>query len=130
MTSAIYASLAAFLLVWLSLNVIKTRRRLKVRYGDGGKEELQIARAAHSNAAEYIPIALLLLFALEYNHASIWLVHVFGVVFLVARVIHAYGLLSGKLRGRVLGMQITLFTLLALAVANLMHIPYKNISPL
>jgi len=35
MISAIYASLAAFLLVWLSLNVIKTRFRLKVRYGDG-----------------------------------------------------------------------------------------------
>lgn len=56
MTSVIYASLSAFLIFWLSLNVIKARGRNRIKYGDGGNEELQIARVAQSNAVQYIPL--------------------------------------------------------------------------
>lgn len=127
MISAIYASLSAFLISWLSLNVIKTRRRNKIRYGDGGNEELQIAKAAHSNACEYIPIALLLLFALEYNKASIWVIHSLGVTFIVGRLIQARGLLSENLKGRALGMQITIFTIISLAIFNFIYLPWGGL---
>ena len=127
MTSVLYASLSAFLITWLSLNVIKYRRRDKIKFGDGGIDELQVARAAHSNAAEYIPIGLLLLFALEYNGASIWLVHLLGAIFLSGRLIHARGLLSDNLKGRVLGMQVTLYTILGLAILNFLYLPYAQI---
>lgn len=121
MTSAVYAALSAFLMTWLSLNVIKTRRRLKIKYGDDGNHELQIARAAHSNAVEYIPIALILLLALEYNGATLWLVHGLGVALLIGRLLHARGILSETLPLRVLGMQITLFTIIGLATLNLVY---------
>jgi len=127
MISAIYASLSAFLISWLSLNVIKARRRNKILYGDGGNEDLKIARAAHSNATEYIPIALLLLFSLEYNHADYWIIHAFGIVFIAGRLIHARGLLTKNLKWRALGMQLTIFTLLGLAIANFFHLPYAKL---
>jgi len=127
MISAIYASILALLISWLSLNVIKARRRNRVRYGDGGIEELQMARAAQSNATNYIPIALLLLFALEYGKANMWIIHILGVALVVGRFIHARGILSENMKGRVLGMKITIFTIIALAITNIVSIPYGQL---
>jgi hypothetical protein len=129
MTSAIYASLSAFLVVWLSLNVIKVRRAKQVSVGDGGDDELKTAMAAQSNALEYLPISLLLLFALEYNGAFLVLVHTLGIVLLVGRVIHARAMLANNLQRRVLGMQITIWVIIGLAIANLFFIPYGNFVP-
>lgn len=70
MTSTIYASISALLNCLLSLNVIKLRRKNNVSLGTDNKEELMEAIAAQSNAIEYIPITLLLLFALELNEAN------------------------------------------------------------
>ena len=127
MTSAIYASLSALLICWLSLNVIKKRRKYRVSIGDGGNIELRTAMAAQLNAIEYIPIALLLLFALEYNEANIWIVHLFGVALIAGRAIHAHNLLSENLKGRVLGMQITIYTIIGLAVLNIVFLPYDKL---
>ena len=127
MTSAIYASLSAFLICWLSLNVIKKRRGNSVSIGDGGNDELKTAIAAQSNAIEYVPITLLLLFALEYNAANIWIIHLFGVALITSRVIHARNLLSNNLSGRVLGMQITIYTIIGLAVLNIVYLPYSHL---
>ena len=128
MTSVIYASLAAFWIVWLSLNVIKVRRAKQVSVGDGGDIELITAMAAQSNALEYLPISLLLLFALEYNGGFIVVVHVFGLLLLVGRVIHARAILAGNLKQRVLGMQITIFVIIGLAVTNLLYLPYVKLT--
>ena len=127
MTSVIYASLAAFLMVWLSLKVIKIRRSNKISIGDGGIDDLTIAIAAQSNAVEYIPISLLLLFALEYNQANMLAIHLLGTALIIGRIVHARGLLSSNLKQRVLGMQITIYTLLALAIANFIYLPYEQL---
>jgi uncharacterized membrane protein YecN with MAPEG domain len=127
MTSVIYASFSALLVVWLSLNVIRKRHSNRVSIGDGGNEELQIAMAAQSNAIEYIPIALLLLFALEYNEANIAIVHFLGVSLIAGRLIHAKGMLSGNLNSRVLGMKITIYTIIGLAVINVAYFPYEKV---
>jgi uncharacterized membrane protein YecN with MAPEG domain len=127
MVSVIYASLSAFLIVWLSLNVIKKRHSNRVNIGDGGIEELKIAMAAQSNAIEYIPIALLLLFALEYNKTNILIVHISGLSLVLGRLIHAKGILSENLKRRVLGMQITIYTILGLALINFAYLPYAQL---
>lgn len=127
MTSAIYASIGAFIIVWLSLNVIKIRTAKRIILGDGEDEELQTAIAAQINAVEYIPIALLLLFSLEYNNAHLILVHVLGIALIAGRIIHAKGLLSSVLNTRVLGMQITIWTIIALAVINILYLLYELI---
>ena len=127
MTSVIYASVSAFLITWLSLNVIRKRRENRVSIGDGGNLELKTAIAAQSNAIEYIPIALLLLFALEYNEANVLIVHFLGLSLIAGRIIHARGIISDTLNVRVLGMQITFFTIIMLAITNLIYLPYENL---
>lgn len=86
--------------------------------GDGGNEELQLAIRAHSNAVEYIPIALMLLLTLELNGAPKILIHILGVTLLVGRILHAMGLPTKDFRKRVLGMQITIYLLIGLAILN------------
>ncbi len=125
MISALYASLSAFIIVWLSLNVIKNRRKYKISAGDGGNKELETARAAHSNAIEYIPIILLMLFSLEYNQANLIIVHLFGITLITGRLIHARAIILANLKRRILGMKITLFTILGLAIVNIIYCNYS-----
>lgn len=124
MLSSFYAALAALLMVRLSVGVIKLRRAHKVRLGDGGVPELQAAIRAQGNAVEYIPISLILLALLELGGGHPALVHAGGIAMLAGRLLHARGLLSGKLRYRVLGMQFTIYTLIALALANVVYAAY------
>jgi uncharacterized protein len=125
MVSSIYAGILALIIVWLSLNVIKLRRANKVKLGDGGVPELQNAIRAQGNAAEYIPISLILLVLLELSGVNLWLVHLAGVTLIIGRIIHAKGLLSENLRYRVLGMQFTIFTIVGLATVNIIYNAYK-----
>jgi hypothetical protein len=122
MITAIYASLSALLIVRLTLSVIKLRRKNRVSVGDGGNEVLQLAIRAHANAVEYIPITLMLLFMLELNGAPKLLVHILGVTLLIGRVLHAMGLPANDLRRRVLGMQITIYLLIGLAILNILFL--------
>ena len=127
MTSVLYAILSSIWICWLVLQVVKARRKHKIAYGDGENVELQIAKSAHGNAVETIPIMLILLFALEINQAALWLVHLLGISLLIARLIHGRGLLSQQLKLRVLGMQLTIFVIIFLIVANLVYYPYGKL---
>lgn len=122
MISSVYAALSALVIVWLSLRVINLRRTKKVRLGDGGEQELQIAIRAQGNATEYIPISVILLLLLELNHGHMVLIHIGGIALLVGRLIHARGLLTENLGYRVQGMQVTIFTIIGLALANLVYV--------
>ncbi|TBR42793.1 hypothetical protein CBF23_006350 [Marinomonas agarivorans] len=119
----LYAAICAIWICYLVLNVVKVRTSKQVAYGDGGEESLIIARTAHGNAVETIPVALLLLLGLELNQGSIWLLHFFGITLLVGRGLHGIGVLSKTFKARVLGMQITVFTLVGLSIANLLYLP-------
>jgi hypothetical protein len=118
----LYASVLTLLFVWLSINVIKQRQRFKITLGDGNNPSLRSAISAQANAAQYIPIALLLLLLLELNQVHVLLLHLFGLSLLVGRIIHARGILTAHIPTRVLGMQLTFFTLIGCAVANLLFV--------
>ncbi len=128
MISSLYAALLALLIVWLSLGVINLRRAKKVSLGDGGEPELQTAIRAQGNATEYIPISLILLALLELSGAHMAIVHFCGSAILAGRLLHAKGLLADNLRYRVLGMQVTIFTLVGLALANLAYAAHSGLS--
>ncbi|MBT8126941.1 MAG: MAPEG family protein [Gammaproteobacteria bacterium] len=127
MISVIYAVIAAALIIFLSFKVIKTRRRLQISVGDGNNEDLQTVQGAQSNAIEYLPIALLLLFYLEYNGANIWLIHLAGITLMTGRIVHARGLLQKNLKRRVLGMQITIYALIGLCLLNIAYLPLDKL---
>lgn len=124
MVSSIYAALLGFWMVGLSFRVIKLRRAKKVRLGDGGHPELQTAIRVQGNAAEYIPISLILLVLLELNEAHLALIHLGGVALLAGRMAHARGLLTDNLQYRVLGMRLTFYAILGLAMLNLAYVAY------
>lgn len=129
MISGLYASFLALLLAWLSVQVITLRRAKKVRLGDGGDPQLLAAVRAHGNATEYIPICLLLLALLEMGGAHAAMLHAGGAAVLGGRLLHANGMLKERLRHRILGMQITIYTLIALALANLGYASLRLLSP-
>lgn len=126
MITSIYASLAALLIVRLSLAVIKLRRKNRVSVGDGGNEQLQLAIRSHANAVEYIPIALLLLLTLELNGAPAILIHILGVILLIGRILHSMGLPEKDFKKRVLGMQITIYLLIGLAILNILFLAFAG----
>lgn len=126
MITSIYASLAALLIVRLSLSVIKLRRKNRVSVGDGGNEQLQLAIRTHANAVEYIPITLLLLLMLELNGAPTILIHVLGGTLLVGRILHSMGLPEKDFKKRVLGMQITIYLLIGLAILNILFLAFAG----
>jgi len=129
MVTFLYAAILAMLIIWLIIKVVKARLANQVKLGDGGVKELISARSAHSNACETIPITLILLFGLELNSAPILLIHLSAIVFIIARVLHAQGVLTDVLKIRKLGMQLTLVIMFMLAVLNIVYIPFDQILP-
>lgn len=125
MVSVVYMAICALLIVKLSWNVVTLRRSKKVSLGDGGDKQLSKAIAAQENATEYIPVTLLLLVALEFNTAPIMLVHLLGVLFVIARLMHASGVVN-KFQWRVRGMMLTYVSIISLVVANLVYLPYEK----
>ena len=119
--TAVYASFLALFLVVLTFPVMKLRHSLKVGLGDGGHQSLRQAIRAHGNAAEFIPMFVILLAIFELNHASGMAVHIFGAVFLAARLAHAWGIYgsTGVSIGRIIGMLGTFGCIVGLAIANL-----------
>ena len=126
MITAVYVAVYTFIIVWLSMRVIGQRLKYRVSVGDGDAEELKIAMGAQSNAVEYLPLSLLLLLCLELNGAGAWLIHVFGITLIAGRAYHINGMFTRRLKYRVLGMRLTISSLLLLSVANLVYLPYAR----
>lgn len=116
--TGLYAALFALLVIGLALRVMLLRRRNGLGLGDGGNRSVACAIRAHGNAAEYVPLALVLMLVLELNQTWPWLLHVFGIALLLARLYHAQGLSKtpGYSRGRSIGAAATLLVILAMAV--------------
>ncbi|MDG2664244.1 MAPEG family protein [Vibrio parahaemolyticus] len=127
MITALYANILAILIIWLAVQVIKQRRLNQIAYADGGVEALQIARSAHGNATEYIPITLILMALLEFNSAYPTWIHLTGIIFVIGRVIHAKGILKKDLKKRIRGMQVTFLVILSLVVLNMIYLPYDKL---
>jgi uncharacterized protein len=119
--TARYAGLLALLLLMLALRVIRLRWKLRVGLGDGGDKAMSRAIRIHGNAAEHVPIALLLLLVAELNHADSALLHACGIALVVARVLHAVGLgrSTGASWQRTVGTVGTFTVIAILAVVDL-----------
>jgi len=97
------------MVVVFAMRVSLRRRAVKVGIGNGGDAVLAQRIRVHANAAEYVPLALLLLLILELNQTQPLLLHVFGCVLIVGRLLHAYGLSSSPALtpGRSVGIVLT-----------------------
>ncbi len=90
--SASCAAILGLLAALLVVRVIVQRVRTGVNAGDGGHAALAQAIRAHSNLAEHVPLALLLLAFAETGGAARWMILTLAAVLLVARIASAWGL--------------------------------------
>lgn len=127
MISALYAVLGTLILIKLSFDVIRLRMQYQVGHGDGGFYELQTAIRIHGNAVEYIPMACIMLILMEMQGADPWMIHLCGLLLLVGRLLHYYGLHHRDLNNRRSGMGATYASLLLMAIANLYYLPWDQL---
>jgi uncharacterized protein len=116
-TTLTIAAAAALLHIWLSVRVGQVRRAARISIGAGGHEGLERRMRAHANFAENAPIFLILLFLLELGRAAPLLLWAAGILFILARILHAFGMdAKGVSKLRMIGISLSWVLLLALAV--------------
>ena len=117
----LYAGVLAILFIYLSVRVIRIRRRERIALGDKGNVHLRRAMAVQANFAEYAPLALLLGGFVEMQGFSSVLVHTIGLILVAGRFVHAYGVSQEdeNYRFRVIGMSLTF---LAIGLSSLILI--------
>ena len=121
MVTPLYTGLLALLFLTLSYRVVLARRSQKISVGDGGDRLVLKAMRTQANCAEYAPIGLLLLLMSEMQGMPLWLLHVFGLMLLSGRVLHAYGFGARPqvVPARIWGMYLTLAMISITAIANI-----------
>lgn len=122
--TALSAAILSGLCVMLSLKVVGIRRREKISVGDNGNEELLRAIRAQANLLEYAPLAIILIACAELNGVHRLLVGLLALAFIAGRILHPVGMRDDKggMSARVLGMQLTLISMLALIATNVLWV--------
>jgi uncharacterized membrane protein YecN with MAPEG domain len=115
-TTGLYAGILALVYMLLSLRVSQARQRLQIDLGDGGNPEMTRIVRVHANFAEYVPLALILIGAIELNAGPHWLVHALGGALVVCRAVHAWGLGAAVTAVRAAGSGGTLFVVTIAAI--------------
>ena len=110
-------SVMGLIMIWLAARVIAGRVKGDVIIGDGENLDLLYRIRAQGNFAEYTPLFLILLGALELSAGNQTVLMVLAVVFVVARILHVFGMgENANLKFRQIGM---IATFLSIAVASI-----------
>ncbi len=120
MITSLYAGILGLIFVVLSFHVVLGRIRNKVNYGDGGLDSMTHRIRIQANFAEYVPLALLMLLLYETQAGSMYMVHALGIVLVIARLLHIFGLHNDALVGRAGGTILTIGVIAVLAVLLIM----------
>ncbi len=105
--TAIFTGLLALMLVGVSIRVTVLRAKKKITLFDGGDKELGAAIRVQGNFIEYVPMALALMGMIEWMGTKHWVVYLFGLLLVVARLAHAWGLYSNVFQARVVGTTVS-----------------------
>ena len=127
MITLIYAAILALFSVLLANQVLYVRLR-----GDKEKDwrENAVLRV-QANFVENVPIALILLFLLEYSDLQDYFIHSFGILLVIFRLLHAIGMSRnpGANYPRLIGAQGTFllisimgFAAIIIAVSNIIFL--------
>jgi uncharacterized membrane protein YecN with MAPEG domain len=119
--TGLYAGLLAIIMVVLLGNVGRLRSKKGVALGDNGDSDLIIANRQHMNFIECVPLALILLAVVEANGASRGWVHALGILLLVSRLIHPFGITPVTMNTtcRIVGSGGTILMVVAAAITAL-----------
>lgn len=119
--TATYAAVLGLMFIVLSTRVILARRGRRIAFGTGGDVDLERCIRIQGNFAEYVPMALVLLYFAELRGAPQPWLHGLCACLLLGRVAHAIGLSLPKTGnvGRVVGMTGTFTAIIGAAIMNL-----------
>jgi len=119
--ASVYIAINMLILVWLAFRVVSRRRSGKISIGDGGSDDLAVAIRVHGNASEYIPATLVGFLALAFLESPVWGLHALGIAFTLGRLMHVFGMGSGPIIFRQLGVLLTWLTMIIVSLAILYH---------
>ncbi|MEO1551715.1 MAG: MAPEG family protein [Pseudomonadota bacterium] len=122
-TFALFAGLNALIFLALTANVIRYRGKHDLALGDGGHEEVTMAIRGQGNAAEQMPMGLILLGIMAGMGTPAWVIGLVGAIFTLGRALHAvhFTFRAGGLATRAGGMLLTLLALGLMALGVLAH---------
>lgn len=125
LVTPLYAATLSMLFVVLSVRTLRLRRRFHVGIGQDNEPLLARAVRAHGNFAEYVPLALLLLYFVELGNAPTLFLHGLGVTLLLGRSLHAWGVsqVDENYAFRVAGMAMTFASIISSALLILLNRP-------
>ena len=119
----LYAALLGLLFIALSIRTIGLRRRFRVAIGSGRKALLQRAMRVNANFAEYVPLALLLIYFVELHDGPRLHIHLMGSALIGGRLLHAWGVSQEQenFRYRTAGMALTFSVMLIASILILLY---------
>lgn len=118
-----YAGLCALIFLHSAFRVIGRRRGAKISLSDGGDAQLQRLTSANRNAAEWMPLFLILLAGIESLGAPWFVLHAAGLPFVIGRFLHARHFITDRkdFRWRIVGMHMTIWPMMGLALGGIAH---------
>ncbi len=96
--TAFYAALLAIVVTALGFQIGPMRLATGISILHGDNLELAERIRRHANFTENVPLALILMAAIEIDGASATLLHVLGIGLVVARIAHPLGLHHDNIR--------------------------------
>lgn len=120
--AAMNIGLLILMMLGLKMYVGARRGQMKLPSGETNPEFNRATRV-QLNAVEDVPVLMVGIAGLAMLGMPAWYIHMCGLVLLVSRVLHAYGLAGsgGFSIGRAVGTMGTLLVFLAIAGALLVH---------
>jgi hypothetical protein len=113
-----YGAIFTLLYIGLTFRVLMLRNSKRISLGSGGDPVLERAIRIHANFIEYVPLALILLTAMEMQRRSHYVLHILCLMLLLGRICHFFALSRentvNPLRG--LGVGLTVIVLLVAAI--------------
>jgi len=125
-----YAGIFALIYIFLSIRVIALRYEKRVSLGSGGDPALERAIRTHANFIEYVPLALILLIAMEMQHSSRYLLHLLCLLLLIGRICHFLGLSRDNTANPLRGAGVTLTVLVLVVAAIILIVAFFRILPI
>jgi hypothetical protein len=120
--SALYAAIMGLFVIYMAKRVTDVRQVIKGQADESQKLSLNVARRAHGNAIEYIPIALILLALAEMNGWSVYWIHGLGSMFVLARFSHGYGFIKSAGKSSLFRFYGIVFSWVAIITLSILNI--------
>ncbi|QHQ36771.1 MAPEG family protein [Algicella marina] len=120
---AFYAGLLGLVHLWLMAAVGMARGKQKVSIGDGGDPFMIRIMRGQANFCENVPITLVFLLIMALLGTPAWVLHLFGITLLAARLIHGWHFTRPDAPGwqRAAGAGLTVLLQFAIVAGLIVH---------